>query len=190
MLLPTFAYPRDKAAELLSDSATLATTLHTILLAAYGEEIYDLEVLELYARIQDDFGVQLTEEGENRWQAIAMAVSTDAFYEDMDSFLAICNALYSGDVLDPSAMLDEVTMPEVLWAVWEVELNREEAEPFALDIEQFMSEILDDENEDPDEEDIDSGPYYARFIEAMKVELHTQLLHLGADAREVAAALA
>ena len=74
-----YAYDREKAGELLRKAETMATTIHAIALAVFGEALYadgGVDPLEIYAVLDDEFHAQLTEEGENRLNAIMMAVST------------------------------------------------------------------------------------------------------------------
>jgi hypothetical protein len=73
----TISFSRETAAELFRDSGTLGTVILVILLTAYGEEIFELDPLELYARIKDDFRCTLTEEGENRLNAIMLSLTSD-----------------------------------------------------------------------------------------------------------------
>lgn len=189
---------KEAVAELIRDPDTLATTLHVILLAAYGTDVYTEDVLELYLRLEEDFHARITEEGENRINAIRLATETDAFYDDLTAFQAICNALYGGDIGDPiSSAFDEVTVPELLWATYEVGLNRDDDPEFSRSIEQFIDQVIAEEVEDVDIEvnEIDEAsdllrlPYTDQFIADMKSDLRRQLSKLGiteADLRPLA----
>lgn len=178
-------FPPAAVGRLLSDSSTLATTLNLVLLTTYGEAVYEMDPLELYARVQDDFGVQMPEELENRWNAISLALTTDGFYQDRQAFVAICNALYEGEVLDPSGTLNDLTVPEILWAIYEVELNRDGPTDFSVEIDRFVDAQIDAEAEDKGMDSTEAVAYYDRFLDDMKVDLQTQLLSLGLDSSEI-----
>ena len=117
--------PKAVAAAILDD-ATFATVLHVICLASFGEDIYEVDPIELYARLQDTFGAQLSETNEQKLQAILLATSTDAFYEDERAFMACCSSLLGGD--PGFEGLDDLTVAEIFWALYEVELNHGENE--------------------------------------------------------------
>ena len=118
----------DEAGTLLADPGTYATVIHAILLAAFEVDIYHLDPLEIYARINDKFRVQMPEENENKMNAILFAVSTDAFFEDPVIFKSVASALFYGDIGgEVDSEMNELTMPEVAWALFEVGVNRDES---------------------------------------------------------------
>jgi hypothetical protein len=174
-------FPVEAAAALIRDSSTLATPLLAIVLTAYGDEIFGNEQLgiepidpiELYARITEDFRAQLTEAGENRLQAMLMAVATDGFYEDPLVFTSVAKALSSGDVGElPDGIMEDVTLPEAVWAVYEVSLNRDDdigLHPLVLAL---ITGAADAEAEDQQDEAL---PHHERFVHHMKIELAAQL---------------
>ena len=51
----------DYVAELLRNPDTAGTVLLTILLRTYGEDIFDVDPVELYVRIQEDFRTTMSE---------------------------------------------------------------------------------------------------------------------------------
>lgn len=107
----------------LADDATLATVLHVIALQLLGEEIYTLDPIELYLRLEESTGARVTDDNESKLQAILTATSTDLFFENPEAFRGIVNTLSEGD---PGFMfLEQPTLAEVLWAIYEVELNHE-----------------------------------------------------------------
>lgn len=164
-----------KVAKLLLDDATLATILHIICLGCYGEEIYQVDPIELYARLEDDFGAKLTEANENKLQAILTATATDLFYETPDAFRSICNALSAGDPgIDG---LDDLTVPEILWGLYEVELNREPTEMNPAIANLIATEIAE-EAQDPDFAE-DPTAYVHGFMADRHQDLVQQMAELG-----------
>jgi hypothetical protein len=166
----------------LSDPNTLATTVHIILLSSYGEAIYDTDPIDLYLRLEEDFGVKPTEEIENRINAILMATSTDLFFNDPQAFTAVCETILNGDPgLD---VLDPLTLPEIMWGIYEVELNRTPAH-MSKSVERIIHEAMETEAGDPETEDLfgsDSYGYLMRFLEEQREVLRTQLENLGLPA--------
>lgn len=180
MTIPKISLDKTAVARLLNDVATLGTTLHVICLTAYGEEIYTLDILELLARLREDFGVELPEDNENKLQAMLTAVSTEAFHQDVQAFNTICNTLSSGDPgLDE---LDDVTLPEMLWAMFEVEVNRGPDE-FSPSVQARLEQILASEM-DP-ESDPNPYRYASGFVEDQHALLMDQMVLLGIPAEAV-----
>ena len=190
-MLDTFPFDKRLAADLLADTETTATVLHMIILAAYGDEVYGslengiepADPVELWLRIKEDFSVNVPESNENKVNALMLALSTEAFYDDPLAFISICNALYSGDLGDlVNGALEDLTMPEMLWGIYEVELNRGDSEGFALPIDRLIDEIIKNEAEDNEElEEVEVVPYYEKFVAEMRDDILVQMRMLGVD---------
>lgn len=188
-MLDTFPFDRRQAADLLADPDTSATLLHLILLSAYGDELYGapekdiapMDPVECWVRVQEDFRVTVPESNENKINGLMFAVSTDAFYDDPLAFRSICSALYSGDLGDlVDGVLDDLTVPEMLWSVYEVELNRSDYQEFAASVEAVMDEVISTEAEDREDLDPeDVVPYYEKFVAEQRNEMLTQMRKIG-----------
>lgn len=106
---------------MLSDDGTFATCLQIICLAAYGEAIYQEDPLEILLRLEEDFHVRVTTSNENKLKAILLVTATDIFYENPEAFRGTCETLTNGDPgID---LMDDLTVPEIMLALYEVELN-------------------------------------------------------------------
>jgi len=158
----------------LMDAATYATVLHVILLVKYGEDIYEVDPLELYARIKDDFGVTLPEANEQRIQAILLSTSTDAFYEDIRVFTATCNTLLAGDPGFES--MDDLSVAEIFWALFEVELNHGEEEP-CPEIQAMIAHEVREEAEDSS--GLERPNYVLGELAEHRKNLRNQLIKIG-----------
>jgi hypothetical protein len=190
-MLDTFPFDKRLAADLLADTETTATVLHMIILAAYGDEVYGsleqniepADPIELWLRIKEDFSVNVPESNENKVNALMLALSTEAFYDDPLAFISISNALYSGDLGDlVNGALEDLTMPEMLWGIYEVELNRGDSEGFAIPIDRLIDEIIKNEAEDNEElEETEVVPYYEKFVAEMRDDMLIQMRMLGVD---------
>jgi hypothetical protein len=163
---------------LLADDGTLATPLQVIALTVYGPEIYEVDPMEIVLRLEEDFHVKLTETIENKLKSILLATSTDIFYEDPQAFTSICNTLINGDPgLDN---FDPLTIPEVLWGIYEVELNHgpHEVHP---GVQSLIGSVLEEEMTDSEGGPVESDPYqYAwDFMNELHSRLRRQLGDLG-----------
>jgi len=155
----------------LTDPLTLATTLHSILIVTYGPDIYEVDATELFLRLEEDFGAQPSEEVENRIQAIILAVSTDSFYNDPDAFTAICESLCNGD---PGLEgLEALTLAEVVWGVYEVELNHEGA-TMSPQVHKLVQQAIDSEAEEAGD-----YQYMMNFLHEQRERLEHQLRKVG-----------
>ena len=188
-MLDTFPFDKRLAADFLADTETTATVLHMIILAAYGDEVYgsiehgieQADPVELWLRIKEDFSVNVPESNENKVNALMLALSIDAFYEDPLAFISIGNALYSGDLGDlVDGALEDLTVSEMLWGIYEVELNRGESQGFSMPIDRLINEIIENEAEDNEElKEAEVVPYYEKFVAEMRDEMLIQLRTLG-----------
>ena len=186
-------FKKDRAAELLRDSSTLATVIHLIVLSAYGEELYGdpergiepMDPIELYARIQEDFSAQLTEEGENRLNGLMMAVSTDGFYEDPLVFTSVAHALFSGDLGDlVDGAIEDLDVPNMLWAIYEVAANRDDDNEFSPPVAKLQEEVINSDIEGSDDPE-GEPPQYEVEVTKMHTRLLEQLHSLGVDSSKL-----
>lgn len=165
----------------LTDAGTFGTVLHAVCLHSFGETIYDDDPLELYMKLQDRYGAQLCEAGENKLQAMITSVTTDAFYDDAEAFRSIVSALSQGD--PGVGGLDDITVAEIFWAIYEVELNREAGleEEFTPAIQRLITEEINEEAEDEGPADVrELRPNYVlREIAEQKQLLYSQLRKVG-----------
>jgi hypothetical protein len=73
-------------------------------------------------------------------------------------------------------------MPEMLWGIYEVELNRGDSEGFSISIDRLIDEIINNEAEDNEElEETEVVPYYEKFVAEMRDDMLIQMRMLGVD---------
>lgn len=195
-MLDHFPFDKRTAGDLLADTETTATVLHLIILSAYGDELYGdeengiaaMDPIELWLRVKEDFSVTVPESNENKINALMVSLSTDAFFEDPLAFISICNALYSGDLGDlVEGFMEDLTVPEMLWGIYEVELNRGQSETFSNSINRLIDETISAEAESNEElEESEVVPYYERFISDMRDDMLIQMRLLGVSEEIVA----
>lgn len=165
----------------LGDNGTLATVLHVIALRSYGTDIYEWDPVALFLHLEEDFGVKITEENESKINAILLAVSTNVFYEQPGAFRAIANTLMDGD---PGLEgFDDLTLPEIFWAMYEIAVNRDH-EDFQPAVAEFVDKEIADEIDDP-EYGPDPYGYLKSFLYDRKNDLRRQMEDLGIESVEL-----
>jgi hypothetical protein len=151
----------------LSDPETHAFTLLTIAMWAFGDAVLGdweagvepMDPAELWAGLHDRFGVWISEGGENKLNALFMALQGDLFYRDVEVFQAVCGSLLDGDLGDLIELeFADLTVPEIMWGIAEVEIARQEpgGPEFSLGVQKYIEDALaiEDENLDAAEEEI------------------------------------
>jgi hypothetical protein len=169
---------------LLQDDGTVASVLHVIALGAYGPEIYEVDPTEVVLRLEEDYNAKLTQENEDKLKAIMMATATDAFYEDTEAFRGLCETLSNGD---PGVeMMDSLTGPEVLWGLYEVELNHGPAE-VTPKVQATIDYVLASEGLDPEDPSYseDAHSHYWAYMRETHERLAHQLKELGIHPQDI-----
>ncbi|NDB66314.1 MAG: hypothetical protein EB168_11720, partial [Euryarchaeota archaeon] len=137
---------------LLADDGTFATVAQIIAIKTFGDDALIADPLVLIADLEDEYGMEMSEKVAERLQAINLATTTDAFYEDVTAFRSIANTLIDGDPGFDG--FDDLTITEMLWAVYEVELHHEETE-FSNQVSQLIQ--LEIENDGEEMNDLDAA---------------------------------
>lgn len=180
MLPPDFKLNREACAELIRDPETLTLPLMTILLSAYGENLFEVDSVELYTDIEEDFRASLTLEGENRIQAAILAMTTDLFYTDPLTTRSVSLAFYEGDLGDlVNGVLEEVELPEIIWTAYELGLLREDDEEFSPPVQAFIDDLVKGVADEMDMETGEVLPHYVTVLEVQKRDLREQMGKLG-----------
>lgn len=147
----------------LGDPEAHGLTLLTILLYTFGPAVFGDEAAgvdrmdpsEMWAGLNAAYGTWLTEEGENRVNALMTAMDSPLFYRDPAVFEAVTVALCDGDLGDIlHGEFEDVTALEMLWAILEVELanDAEEGPPeFSPQVMDYIDSQLSDESENLDD---------------------------------------
>lgn len=168
---------------MLSDDGTFATCLQIICLAAYGEAIYQEDPLEILLRLEEDFHARVTTSNENKLKAILLATSTDIFYENPEAFRGTCETLTNGD--PGLEIVEELTVPEALWGVYEVELNHG-PNPLSPPVQAFLDRVIAGEGDDIEESGSeDAFAHVWSYLQDRQDELVAQLTELGIDPSDI-----
>jgi hypothetical protein len=153
-----------KARVALGDPDTCAFVLLTIAMWTFGDEVLGdpeagiepMDPSELWAGLNETFGTWVTEEGENKLNALMLALQGDLFYRDIEVFSAVSQALFDGDLGDLiNGTFDDLSTVEIMWATLEVELAREDEDgppQFSDAITDMINRLLAMEQENHDDD--------------------------------------
>jgi hypothetical protein len=190
-----FKLNKQAAEKLLASDETFAFTLMTILLAQYDQEVFDENPVVLFGRIENDFGIKLSEESENRINAALTAMTTDLFYTQFSAFKSITLALNEGDIgsMSDGEEEEDLNAAAILWSITEVGLLNgdnfnDTQEKLSDSVARGCNAIIDDEAEETEQvdEQVDTvqeaikEPYYQQYVTINLLELAKQLLQLNA----------
>lgn len=167
----------------LGDPDTPGFVLLTIAVWAFKDRVFGdadagveaMDPAEMWAEINEVFDTWVTEEGENKLNALITALSSPAFYTDVETFIAVSNALFDGDLGDlVDGVFEEPSVVEMMWATLEVELARDdtdESPPFSTSVAEFLAGKLREEQED--------HSIHAAAVNEVFVDMLDQLRDLG-----------
>lgn len=163
----TFPHRRidvDFARELLINPDTTGTELLCIVADLFREpdgsnSLFDedgepVDPTVIWTALNEHFNVWVTEEGENRLNAVILALTGDGFYTEPEIFMSVCNALFDGDIGDPlDSAMGDIGLEEVLWGIFEVEMLRDGAGEFSPAVKSKIREVMDSDALDQGEAD-------------------------------------
>lgn len=181
---------RKAVGDLLSDPETTATTLLVIALRAYGHELFGdaeqgippMDPVELWIRLNEDFNAQVHESCENKLNALMTALSSEGFYDRLEIFIAVCSSLEDGDLGDlVEGQMETLTVPEMLWAIYEVELNRDDQQDFSPAIVSYMDQVMNEEADDVAEDDVSAMNYWEKFLADKREQMFQELRIVGVE---------
>jgi hypothetical protein len=125
--------------EAVESPQTFATVLNAVIRNQYGEEVYEWDPLTTYLDLRADLHAEMAPEAIDRWGAMQVIMTTDAFFTRLDAFMSVCSTLTMGQPF--FQLLDPVTVEEAAWGIVEVSLNRELL-PFGYQVQQYLRLIL------------------------------------------------
>ena len=164
----------------LGDPDTPGLVLLTIAMWAFGDEVLGdpdggiepMDPSELWAGLNEIFGSWVSEEGENKLNALTLALQGDLFYRDVEVFQAVCTALFDGDLGDLiTTGFEDLTATEIMWAVLEVELAREDEEgppEFSSGVQNYIGNALAQEQDNQDENAAEIKMAYRAMLDQLK----------------------
>jgi hypothetical protein len=166
----------------VGDPDTSGIVLFTIALYIFGDEVLgdpdegieQMDPAEMWAGFHSRFGTWVTEEGENKLNAIITGLQEGRFWRDIDTFMAVCTALFDGDLGDLIDVgFEDLSATELMWAVLEMQLawDSEEIPEYSLDVREYVDDILLREQEDQTDN--------ATEVEKAYISMLDQLVDMG-----------
>lgn len=163
----------------LGDSDTPGLVLFTIALYEFGpyvmgdedEGVEAMDPAEMWAELHSRYNTWVTEEGENKLNAIITGLTGGSFWYDVDVFMAVATALFDGDLGDMiDTGFENLSATEIMWAVLEMGLawDADEEPQFSLDVRQYVNEVLSYEQEDQDQNAIEIEKVYLLMLDQMR----------------------
>jgi len=138
-------YTSADARKILSDPDSEAVAIYVLAIHALGAEALhgeEAEMLEVYALLEEKFGLKLPEDTEAKLQAMVTLVGTDAFFEVPHALHATAITLTQGmPDFGADLSVDRASWEEIQWAIFCAALLREEDEEADFD-ERVMREII------------------------------------------------
>jgi len=107
---------------ILRDKHSLATPLLLIIVDELGTEALDWETEILWEEM-DRMASDIPSTNKDKVSALALAMTTDRFYTDTNTFNSICSAIGGSDFPVNFKMFDVPTLEEIIWSVHEVLLH-------------------------------------------------------------------
>lgn len=121
-----------------------ASAYHFALVKAFGSDIYGWEPQTLWLEIEDEFGVEPSEEVKDKIQAIIAVNAIDSVFSDAATFRSIALALNGEDPEFEAAGGLEVH--EIAWALEEIKRNVNYKGKFGEEVKRFIQVALEEEN--------------------------------------------
>jgi hypothetical protein len=166
----------------LGDPDTPGLVLFTIALYVLGdgvmgdpdEGVDQMDPAEMWAALHSRFGTWVTEEGENKLNAIIAGLEEGRFWRDLNTFMAVSTALFDGDLGDLITVgFEELSATELMWAVLEMQLvwDSDDVPEYSRDVQEYVNDILLQEQDDQTEN--------ATEVEKAYVAMLDQLMEMG-----------
>ena len=152
---------RGAASELLADPRTTGTTGLVLAVKLVGERLFEdpdtgepMDMTELWMLMDEAYTCRVHDANENRINAMVLALTSDAFETEPAAFAGVCSSLSDGDLGDlVDGVFDPPTFDEVLWALAEIELMRDEPIALAPPVLKLLEHIAAEEDDSPDTEE-------------------------------------
>jgi hypothetical protein len=162
----------------LGDSDTAGVVLFLIALYAFGDAVMgdaengveQMDPSEMWADLNTRYGTWVTEEGENKLNAIITGLAGGRFWRDADVFVAVSTALFDGDIGDALGLgFDELNATEIMWATLEMGLiyEAEDAPEFSETIQQYVDEVFRYEQEEQEQNALEVESVYLLVLDQL-----------------------
>lgn len=135
------------------DESSFGSVLYLVTLAVYGKELLGIdndnepmwEPATILQEIEEDFGIKLPQGCFDRLMACMVITLTDLFYQDLPTFIHLCNILSGSPITEE---FDPANVLEMSWAVTEallLDTDPEDELKFSDDIKAYIVEACKEE---------------------------------------------
>ena len=163
----------------IGDPDTPGLVLLTILLWTFGPRVFGdpeegverMDPAELWAETNETYGSWITEQGENKVNALLVGLTDEGFWQDIEIFKAVCTSLIDGDLGDLVAIgMEDLAAVDIMWAVLEMELawDNPDTPEFSSEIDAYINRVIDEEQDDHRENSHDVEKNYYAMIRQME----------------------
>ena len=125
---------------LLSDSSFASTLIILLADILDSMEFLNWEPETVGLEIKDRYGINITENNMDKIQALSLVLTSSMFYNDVDTFIHVCNSL-GGEGADFETF-DPAEIDEIAWTLTEVLLNdppeKDSPIPFSSEIREYI----------------------------------------------------
>lgn len=161
----------------LGDADTSGIVLFVIALHAFGPAVMgdaeagveQMDPSEMWSDLFTRYGTWVTEEGENKLNAIITGLTNGQFWYDADVFVAVATALFDGDLGD-TLIFDDLDATEIMWAVLEMGMASDSVDPpaFSNAVRRYIQDALEYEQEDQDQNATEVERAYLMVLDQMR----------------------
>lgn len=166
----------------LSDPDTPGLVLFTIALYTFGDAVMGddeagveaMDPAEMWSELHTEYGTWMTDEGENKLNAVMTGLRGGMFWRDLDVFMSVATALFDGDLGDlVDVGFESLSATELMWAIMEMGLiwDEDDTPEFAAPVQRYIGEVLAYEQDDQTEN--------ANEVEKSYLMMLSQLRELG-----------
>ncbi len=134
---------------LLQDDETFATPLVLIALDCFGTEALEWTPETIKHELEDTFSIQVPDVNLDKIMAAVMILTTNYFYQDIRSFIHICNVLAGNDFdpteFDPADPFEMMLAINEAFLLWPPSADSGPDEQFSEEIQEYIRQVLNAE---------------------------------------------
>ena len=133
--------------KLLQNDEAFATPLILILLDCFGTEALEWTPQTIKDELEDTYAVKLPDINLDKIMAAVMILTTNYFYQDIRSFIHICNVLSGNDVdpteFDPADPFEMLVAINEAFMLWPPGTQSAADEQFSDEIQEYIRQVFD-----------------------------------------------
>lgn len=163
----------------IGDPDTPGLVLLMIMLWTFGPRVFGdpeegvspMDPAEMWAETNETYGSWVTEQGENKVNALLTGLTDENFWHDIEIFKAVCTSLIDGDLGDLVAVgMEDLAAVDIMWAVLEMELawDNPHTPDFSSEIDAYINRVIDEEQDDHRENSREVEKNYYIMIRQME----------------------